>query len=721
MHNKENFRVGPYLVIPSHDKLAVDDQEFKLEPKIMQVLCCLIEHHGEVLSRQQIAELLWPGKVAGLEVVTRAIFELRKVFNDDSKAPQYIKTVPRKGYVFIYPVENIAADNASPLGDGLGHGSGQKSRHFSASTKLVSALIALGLILLIAVYFNQPQTPAPHYSTRFLTDFSQDTVMHSVSPDWQKAIFVQMKALPQDEASVQTQTHTQSLALNQNALSGQLAILDLKSQAIHTLTEDNFLYRSPVWGQTNKYWYFVKCSTNECQVVRQHISTGELVTLYQSSHRIKYLAVSADETKLALSVFKDNKIDIVAFTLDNSASLPLNHASGAINIKTPSEIFNEFPQFSKDSQKLYFISRTSRGINQLSQFDLDTQKLTATNLALDTVWGLAVQSNHEIWLSGRASGVHALWKYNMNDQKLARKTDFSAQEIPASLAVSSAGDRIIYASRNRDINIASLRQSLGFVWSDLNSDYIDFKAIYDHQIKTTFFVSNRSGAFELWQTNSKSTKKITDIKADMIERPVVSSNGKHMAFIARKNNRNSVIIFSLPQGKVISRHQLAGLNTLLNWSIDGDNLYYSANENNQFNVYRLNIRDQKKSLVLINSSKLAQESADKNLLYYIDDKSFQLMVKSNNGEVKSLFKFNSYANLPSAYQSKIIGDVYYYIATSNGLRKLKSVNLKTNEQLEHFTIPSNLFITDISFDNEPFIIVDSLAQESSRFVQLNAL
>ena len=101
---KEKFQLGPYLVLPKHNKMIVDSNEYKIEPKIMEVLCYLITHKGEVVSREKIAETLWPNTFTGLEVVTRAIFELRKILKDDPKKPIYIETIARKGYCFIYDI-----------------------------------------------------------------------------------------------------------------------------------------------------------------------------------------------------------------------------------------------------------------------------------------------------------------------------------------------------------------------------------------------------------------------------------------------------------------------------------------------------------------------------------------------------------------------------------------------------------------------------------------
>lgn len=70
----------------------------------MQVLVFLADRQDEVLSREEIHESVWEGTIVSDEVLTNAIRELRKSLGDDAKEPQFIQTVPKKGYRLIAPV-----------------------------------------------------------------------------------------------------------------------------------------------------------------------------------------------------------------------------------------------------------------------------------------------------------------------------------------------------------------------------------------------------------------------------------------------------------------------------------------------------------------------------------------------------------------------------------------------------------------------------------------
>ncbi|UCF35625.1 MAG: winged helix-turn-helix domain-containing protein [Acidobacteriota bacterium] len=101
-------RFGPFEVYPSLNLVIGPDGEQTIEPKMMQVLVLLIERGGEVVSREEILEEVWPDTFVGDEVVYRSISELRKTLGDNSTYPRYLATVPRKGYRWL-------------AGDGTGH------------------------------------------------------------------------------------------------------------------------------------------------------------------------------------------------------------------------------------------------------------------------------------------------------------------------------------------------------------------------------------------------------------------------------------------------------------------------------------------------------------------------------------------------------------------------------------------------------------------------
>ena len=70
----------------------------------------LAEHSGAVCTREEIQREIWGSEVfvdfdRSLNV---CVAQIRAVLNDDSDAPRFIQTVPRRGYRFVSPVEQVA-------------------------------------------------------------------------------------------------------------------------------------------------------------------------------------------------------------------------------------------------------------------------------------------------------------------------------------------------------------------------------------------------------------------------------------------------------------------------------------------------------------------------------------------------------------------------------------------------------------------------------------
>lgn len=74
------------------------------ESRILRLLC---DNPGEVITRNDLHDFVW--RMQGFEVddssLTQAISTLRKALNDSTKSPQFVKTVPKRGYQLISSVE----------------------------------------------------------------------------------------------------------------------------------------------------------------------------------------------------------------------------------------------------------------------------------------------------------------------------------------------------------------------------------------------------------------------------------------------------------------------------------------------------------------------------------------------------------------------------------------------------------------------------------------
>ncbi len=100
--SQSDFLIGDWLVQPSLNLMVCGSTTRHLEPKAMQVLVLLSEHHGEVLSKDTLLNKVWPDTFVSEQVLTNAIWQIRQALGEKSKT--YIQTVPKSGYRLDAPV-----------------------------------------------------------------------------------------------------------------------------------------------------------------------------------------------------------------------------------------------------------------------------------------------------------------------------------------------------------------------------------------------------------------------------------------------------------------------------------------------------------------------------------------------------------------------------------------------------------------------------------------
>jgi TolB-like protein/DNA-binding winged helix-turn-helix (wHTH) protein len=81
-----------------------DGNRVPVAPKSFDILAYLIEHAGRVVTQDEILEALWPETYVNPEVLRKYILEIRKTLGDRAENPEFIETLPKRGYRFVAPV-----------------------------------------------------------------------------------------------------------------------------------------------------------------------------------------------------------------------------------------------------------------------------------------------------------------------------------------------------------------------------------------------------------------------------------------------------------------------------------------------------------------------------------------------------------------------------------------------------------------------------------------
>jgi TolB-like protein/Flp pilus assembly protein TadD len=91
--------------------LLRDGQRVSLTPKAFETLLLLVEGRGDLLSKEQLMNALWPESFVEEANLAQQIATLRKSLGENSDGSRYIETVPKAGYRFIAPVEIVVNEH----------------------------------------------------------------------------------------------------------------------------------------------------------------------------------------------------------------------------------------------------------------------------------------------------------------------------------------------------------------------------------------------------------------------------------------------------------------------------------------------------------------------------------------------------------------------------------------------------------------------------------
>ena len=112
--NTTRYRFGQFELEPAQGRLSRGGTPVKLQDLPFRLLVLLVERSGEIVSREEVRQRLWPEDtfVEFDNSLGVAVRKLREALRDNADAPLFVETVPRRGYRFVAPV--TAQDASTP-------------------------------------------------------------------------------------------------------------------------------------------------------------------------------------------------------------------------------------------------------------------------------------------------------------------------------------------------------------------------------------------------------------------------------------------------------------------------------------------------------------------------------------------------------------------------------------------------------------------------------
>jgi len=146
------YHFGPFELDPGEGALSRNGTRVKLQDLPYRLLVMLLERPGEIISREEVRQRLWPENtfVEFDNSLSVAIRKVRDSLGDDAEAPRYVETIPRRGYRFLAPVSVVEGEKPKQASPSVAAHSPVAAPERAASP-FSSLRIGLGVAVIFAI------------------------------------------------------------------------------------------------------------------------------------------------------------------------------------------------------------------------------------------------------------------------------------------------------------------------------------------------------------------------------------------------------------------------------------------------------------------------------------------------------------------------------------------------------------------------------------------
>ncbi len=595
-------RFGTFEVAVPAGELRKNGLKLKLQEQPFQVLCMLLEHPGEVVTREELRGKLWPGDTFGDfdHGLNAAVKRLRDALGDDPDNPRFVETLARRGYRFIAPVDGCSVPSeigivAAPAGS---KSSARPSwwRWSTARRNTVLGGVTACVLALSSLYYShslrsKPPQPA---ITPAVTNVGEKYTP-SLSPDGQHLAFAwNGGAGPHFNLYVKLVGTEESLRLTKRAS------IDF----------------NPVWSPDGRYIAFCRILKGATGIYVIPASGGaerkvrstlwEDQEFYEIFWVAGHLSWSPDGKLLAYS-------DHASPGEGASIFLLLLDSLEVRRLTAPARSSSDFnPEFSPDSQTLAFV-RVSQvsSVYAIPVSGGEEQRLISDNRSKR---GLAWTPDGRNLVFANVDG---LWKISLRGGEPER-LQFGQDGVEPSIR----GNRLVYVQRTSNLNI--WRRNLNSLVSAgppdklISSTRMQSGPQFSPDGSKIAFESSRSGAYEVWVCgrDGSSLMQLTHFSPSQAGTPRWSPDGQQIVFDARPAGSVDIYVIDSQGGPLRKLTKEPSNENVPSWSRDGRWIYYASDRTGSWNVWKMPSTGGSPVQVTHHGGFAAFESPDGKFLYY---------------------------------------------------------------------------------------------------------
>ena len=632
-------RFGVFEADLRSGELRKSGVKIRLRDQAFQVLTELLERPGEVVTREELRDRLWPdGTFVDFDhSLNAAVNSIREVLGDSAASPRFVETLPRRGYRFIAQVERLgesAPEPVSPLprtqggsqsattldsatlrpnGEGEPASTGPPKRRVSPRQVIwVVSLVVVLVAVAVTSYrlLNRPEAQVRRSPKKtYITSYPGMEVQPSFSPDASQVTFAWADGPEKDY---------------------DIYVKLIGVEPPRQITRGPQDEVNPVWSPDGRWIAFLRKLDESSAEVRltdpfgsRERKLAEVSTL--ASFRFRHLAWSPDSKEL---VFVDN-----APPAETGSLFLMSIDSGEkrqLTAPAPGTYLDGSPAFSPDGRRLTFI-RFLSGVptgdlyvldplrDQSAEADL--QRLTFDAGAVVAGWTLA--GTHVLYASDALRGGDLQRVAVSGDGEPELLAPLSPTGFLPAPAISRDGKRVAYVEQFNDTGITRLQLPTGSGQPVsamlINSTRNDLHAQYSPDGNRIAFRSHRSGSRECWTCESDGSNPVQLTSVSGCRHPQWAPNGRRILFEHGRASLREIWVIDSEGGAARPLITGPSADIQANWSRDGEWIYVTSDRGGQFDVWKVRTDGGDPIQLTTTGGANPIESVDGEWLFYIED------------------------------------------------------------------------------------------------------
>lgn len=115
MLSDNHLRFYQFTYHSRETKLTCDGEIVEMRNKLHQILNYFLERPNEIISKDALLDAIWQHGEYRERSLAQSLLELRKVLGDSATSPKFIRTIPNQGFIWIAPIESVAAKSKDKM------------------------------------------------------------------------------------------------------------------------------------------------------------------------------------------------------------------------------------------------------------------------------------------------------------------------------------------------------------------------------------------------------------------------------------------------------------------------------------------------------------------------------------------------------------------------------------------------------------------------------